>query len=86
MGDELGADVRVIDDEELPWLEAEGGRCEGEGFFEIGPDGGIDFSGGVELFDGVAPVEGVEDGGGRGAGHGRLEFREVGCGRAQKAR
>jgi hypothetical protein len=38
------------------------------------------------LFDGVAPVEGVEDGGGRGAGHGRLEFREVGCGRAQKAR
>ena len=70
MGDELGADVRVIDDEELPWLEAEGGGSEGERFFEIGPDGGVDFSGRVELFDGVAPVEGGEDGGGSGAGHG----------------
>jgi hypothetical protein len=56
-GFEFFACGEVGDDDEFPWLEAEGGGSEDEGFFEGGPGLFRDFLLGIELFGGVAPLK-----------------------------
>lgn len=55
MRTELGAEVGIGDDEELPGLKAVRGWRKNERVLERLPHVGRDFFGSVELFGGVAP-------------------------------
>jgi len=69
MGDELFAQVLIVDHEEAPWLKAEGRWGEDERFLEVGPERVIDLPDGIELFDGLSPLKGFDDSGRMSAGH-----------------